>query len=1296
MAFLRPPLTLAWVALLLLLSTCAVVAKDKPDVDSTKFDSPPVGLQYFEDSESVLVLEERKGILWRSKDAGRKWKEADGVEHAVASFWLHPTDKKKAYALGRGQKHWITTDQGESWRAFKLPDRHAVPSPVRFALSFHAGNSAKVIFNAQECEGMFCREEMAYYTTNDFRDVHRLAQHTRGCIFAHGTPEFKPTKDDADDDRTLCIQRGKESPWPWDNVLLVSDDFMERAAEPQLEAGRVVRGLISMAVVKGYLVAAAKAERTSELALYVTVDGARWHRALFPQEHRVEENAYTILESTNYSVQMDVMTTLPHNPMGVLFSSNSNGTYFTENVRHTNRNFEGIVDFEKIQNIQGIVMVNVVDNWEAVERSPRTAKKVKSRISFDDGRTWSPMKIAGKSEHLHVHSVTDMRNSGKVFSSPAPGLVMAVGNTGDYLQPYNEGDLYVSDDAGLTWKKALNEAHKYEFGDQGGIVVAINDEGAADKVDYSLTHGQDWQSVDLDAPLDAKILTTVPDSTSRKFVLEATRRDRKKNKIEYLIYALNFAGLDERKCGDDDFEDWSARKDEDGNPTCLMGHKQIFRRRKKDADCFIGKDYDEALPKAEPCACVAADFECDFNFVPEGEGADKNCVPAAPVKPKNAEDCKAKDGKFVGPSGWRLIPGNDCKREGGVEKDKEIERPCSDAAKAPAKSGKIEVEVTEFKADGFGQKVYLERSGTSHGQDETIIMSTVRDRAVDKIYKTKDQGKTWEQILEKVENIQYILKHEWENDAVYFLTGSKEVWYSVNRGDKFGKFEVPHRMDKDITPLSFHHEFKDYLIWIGAANCDPKDPEYDERGGCHMVASYSTDRGSEWKTLVRYCEKCEFIRQNALVKSDSNHLIYCEAHKEEELSNPLELRSSDNWFAESKQEVDDILTFVTMSEFIIVAQKDTESNLKVQASVDAQTFADARFPPNFNVPHKTAYTVLDSSTHAIFLHVTVGAKPHFEYGRIMKSNSNGTSYVLSIDAVNRNGDGYVDFEKMQGIEGVALVNVVDNLAAEASGDKKKLKSKITHNDGAQWALLRAPDKDVDGQAWSCDPGNVDECSLHLHSYTERSDPRDTFSSPSAVGLMMGVGNVGRYFIFKGGDEVYTFITRDAGITWDAVKKGNYMWEYGDQGSIIVIVEEGAETDTGYYTLDEGRTWTAFRFAERKVKISDLTTVPSDGSKSFVIWASSGSKVLAINVDFSGLRDRTCELKENSGTDDEGDFVLWSPKHPLQPDGYCLFGHVTKYHRKKPEADCWIGTKFISLHDKDYQENCTCTRQDFEW
>lgn len=94
-----------------------------------------------------------------------------------------------------------------------------------------------------------------------------------------------------------------------------------------------------------------------------------------------------------------------------------------------------------------------------------------------------------------------------------------------------------------------------------------------------------------------------------------------------------------------------------------------------------------------------------------------------------------------------------------------------------------------------------------------------------------------------------------------------------------------------------------------------------------------------------------------------------------------------------------------------------------------------------------AYTILESSTDSIFLHMTMSEWPAPYWGNILKSNSNGTYFGLSVDNVNRDELGYVDFEKFSGLDGIALVNVVANPAEATLTGRKALQSRITHNDG---------------------------------------------------------------------------------------------------------------------------------------------------------------------------------------------------------------------------------------------------------
>ena len=1297
MRFRDTRVTMIWLPLILFFSVWSAHAKDDiPRITSTRFKTRPFSVQYFDDSDVVLAQEGR-GVLWRSTDAGAKWSVVEDMDAGddgrgpVQSVWMHPYDNNKAYALSPGNVHWITKDKGDSWQKFTIPGSHVMPSLFRLPLAFHAGNSKKVVFNGQKCRNPFECDELSYYTTDDFKAVEELRDDSRGCIWAHASPQSHSDrmKDDKDDDRILCIVMGEDGGQVWENRIIMSDDFFATNTEPRMAEGRTIKGIINITVVKGYIITAAKAPGSSELALFVTVDGERWHRAEFPGGHKIREEEYTIVESTNYSMQVDVMNTNVAAPMGVLFSSNSNGTYFTELIPHTNRNLERIVDFEKIQGIQGIILVNVVKNWKEVEALPKQRRKqIQSKISFDDGRSWSSLKVSsGKraTESLHLHSVTDLANVGRVFSSPAPGVVMGIGNTGDFLGPYNEGDLYVSDDAGRTWRRALASSHKYEFGDQGTVLLAIPDGGPTTKASYSLDHGDNWTDFEVDENQFAvDFLTTVPDSTTMKFLVDATKRD--KDGVGYYLYSIDFTGIYKNKCKDGDFEDWNARLDEKEDPDCLMGRKQKYRRRQKDAKCYVGQKFKEAEPEFESCTCTWEDYECDFDFKPEGSGEDKKCNPATKLDlPQGA--CKEGDKTYKGPAGFRKIPGNQC--HDGVEKDEEeVERPCDQSDLGSKPEGDLTVKATDFPGEGFGQKIYLERSEHASGDDETIIMSIINSQnRVSGMWKSDDHGKNWERLFEEDDNVQDIVQHPYENDRAFFLSpNSQTVHYTINRAKTtFHKFHAEAPLAEwKYGPLSFHPTEKEYILWTGRENCD-----YSDDSDCHRVVYVSKDRGDHWDTVVRYSDKCEFIKPQS--RGGKADLLFCIQHKDEIPDGKLELRSSDDFFNSWEPKADDVVSFASMSEFVIVAQEDAESHLKVKASVWGGDLADALFPPNFQPPG-TAFTVLDSSTHAVFMHVTESEVGGFEYGRIMKSNSNGTSYVLSVKAVNRNGLGYVDFEKMQGMDGVAMVNTVDNVEDQKSGKIKKLRSLITHNDGSEWAPLTAPDTKPDGSGWGCDVSKPEACSLHLHSYTERDDPRDTFSSPSAVGLMMGVGNVGEHL----GDinkDVFTFLSKDAGITWKAVKEGRFMWEYGDQGSVIVIVER-KQTNVGYYTTDEGETWKEFNFANEKAQVLDLTTLPSDTSRQFLIWVKyDEGKLGTINVDFSPIHsDRFCIINEENDHADD-DYYLWSPKHPQQEDD-CVFGRKVKFLRKKPGANCWNGPKLERQHGEI--TNCTCSKRDFEW
>ncbi|KAG5729320.1 Vacuolar protein sorting/targeting protein pep1, partial [Termitomyces sp. T112] len=303
-----------------------------------------------------------------------------------------------------------------------------------------------------------------------------------------------------------------------------------------------------------------------------------------------------------------------------------------------------------------------------------------------------------------------------------------------------------------------------------------------------------------------------------------------------------------------------------------------------------------------------------------------------------------------------------------------------------------------------------------------------------------------------------------------------------------------------------------------------------------------------------------------------------------------------NYFSRKRKMFEQVVGFAKFSEFLVVASAEPGGrSLELQVSLDGYHFAAGQFPRGMH-PETHAYTILESSTKSLFIHMTMSEDPF--YGNILKSNSNGTYFGLSIENVNRNDAGFVDFEKMIGLDGIALINIVSNTAEAKISRKKKLQTRITHNDGSTWKPLTPPKVDSQGRPYEC---NTARCALHLHGYTERLDPRATFSSPSVVGLIMAVGNVGEELApYQDSD---TFLSRDGGFTWEEIHKDAHLWEFGDSGSILVIVNDEEPTDYLLFSTDQGLSWREYKFSKDKIRIRFVVTVTSDTSRRFILMGS---------------------------------------------------------------------------------------------
>ena len=106
---------------------------------------------------------------------------------------------------------------------------------------------------------------------------------------------------------------------------------------------------------------------------------------------------------------------------------------------------------------------------------------------------------------------------------------------------------------------------------------------------------------------------------------------------------------------------------------------------------------------------------------------------------------------------------------------------------------------------------------------------------------------------------------------------------------------------------------------------------------------------------------------------------------------------------------------------------------------------------------------------------------------------------------------------------------------------------------------------------------------------------------------MAVGNVGESLAPYVDSD--TFLSRDAGLTWEEVHK------------------DKEPTDYVLYSTDEGLSWKEYKFSEKddKMRVCSIVTVSSDTSRKFILLGELPKirGAVAVQIDFTSLTSRQC-------------------------------------------------------------------------
>ena len=262
---------------------------------------------------------------------------------------------------------------------------------------------------------------------------------------------------------------------------------------------------------------------------------------------------------------------------------------------------------------------------------------------------------------LHLNSLSSFGVGPIYTATNAPGLILATGNIGNYLDE-EKADTYLSNNGGLSFKKIANGSHIYQIGDQGSLIVMARDDKEVQKIKFSWNNGKTFEEMLInEKPL---FVTNIVIESSHKGLIFQVYGVLKDDSSGFVV-PVNFENLMPRRCvhdeyGDSDYETWSPHS---STGKCINGEKMVYLRRKPERACF-NSDEVEMVRRDAVCKCEAEDWECDIGFVREKESG--ACVRSSDGKsgpfyepPKKCVDF------YKVRTGYRKVAGNVC--ENGVD-----------------------------------------------------------------------------------------------------------------------------------------------------------------------------------------------------------------------------------------------------------------------------------------------------------------------------------------------------------------------------------------------------------------------------------------------------------------------------------------------------------------------------------------------------------------------------------------------------------------------------------------------------
>lgn len=486
------------------------------------------------------------------------------------------------------------------------------------------------------------------------------------------------------------------------------------------------------------------------------------------------------------------------------------------------------------------------------------------------------------------------------------------------------------------------------------------------------------------------------------------------------------------------------------------------------------------------------------------------------------------------------------------------------------------------------------------------------------VYISRDYGETFDKInLFKLRNNSDAIINTYHispvlNSFYLFVDAThKCAFITKDFGTTFQRIDLPFK------PKSFllHHSMPNLILATAILN------------NSSFYSLYLSETfGLTWRKIQEEVNFVSWSIEN--VDNDMKRIFIQRIEPSRNGTRSSTILSSNDFFADKsnlKVWIKDVDKVVMNGRFIF-ATKNLKDNHQLWISVDRRNFFQAIIPLARQASH---YYIGDVTSETIFLcvvyqddtaHLFTSGKFTFTFSlqstHCFFADVDFETFTLSLDNVvyfnSKSGrhkvgevvrdEEFLDLHRVAGLRGIYIVSKFkenSNKPVDKLGLADVI-SLITFDMGNKWHKLKRP-----STVTSMMLTPPADASLHLMQKFYQWTPagRPILSRESVPGFIMASGVVATSL--KGQQNIYLSI--DAGSTWRQVLSGNYLFAFGDFGSVLVAVEHhgrgGGATNKLLYSLNDGKTFRELIFSPEKIRVYGLQTEPGEKTTIFTLFGS---------------------------------------------------------------------------------------------